>query len=62
MCMAPTPGPPCMWLQDGDYEQNPTCGWYYVKGAQVADSQGFACECSTSQIIDTTFGGSNQRT
>jgi hypothetical protein len=49
-------------VQDGAYEPNPTCGWYWAKGVKVPDSQGFTCECSTSLIWDTTFGGTNLRT
>ncbi|KAJ9505456.1 hypothetical protein QJQ45_026136, partial [Haematococcus lacustris] len=46
----------------GDYESSPTCGWYYVDGQQIPSSQGFTCQCSTSQIFDATLGGSNERT
>jgi hypothetical protein len=49
-------------LQDGVYEDNPTCGWYYTNGLKVDDSQGFVCECDSGQIWDTTFGANTERT
>ena len=49
--------------QGGDYDPNPTCGFYWVGAAKVPDSQGFTCECSAGQVWDTTLsGGSYQRT
>jgi hypothetical protein len=48
--------------QAGDYETNPTCGWYYLAGVKQPDSQGFTCECSATQIWDDTFGTSKERT
>ncbi|KAG1674972.1 hypothetical protein FOA52_014767 [Chlamydomonas sp. UWO 241] len=44
---------------DSDWEVAPTCGWYYVGSYKVPDSQGFACECSASQIWDSTLGNGN---
>jgi len=48
--------------QDGEFEEHPTCGWYYLAGAKQPDSQGFKCECSASQIWDETFGTLKERT
>jgi hypothetical protein len=41
---------------------NPTCGYYFVGSSQVPDSQGFTCECSTSQIWDQTLGTNSDAT
>lgn len=36
---------------DGALASNPTCGWAYtVSGSKVANSQGFCCQCSFSQL------------
>jgi hypothetical protein len=49
--------------QDGEFEDNPTCGWFQQGAlARVPDSQGFCCECSAGQVWDDTFGSSKQRT
>ncbi|KAG2447311.1 hypothetical protein HYH02_007641 [Chlamydomonas schloesseri] len=48
--------------KDGDWEDQPTCGWFSQGGVRVADSQGFCCECSSSQVWDDTFGSSKERT
>nr|6DBS_A Chain A, Hapless 2 [Chlamydomonas reinhardtii]6DBS_B Chain B, Hapless 2 [Chlamydomonas reinhardtii]6DBS_C Chain C, Hapless 2 [Chlamydomonas reinhardtii] len=48
--------------KDGDWEDSPTCGWFSQGGVRVADSQGFCCECSSSQVWDDTFGSSKERT
>ena len=49
-------------LQDGAFEDFPTCGWYHSLGQRVPDSQGFSCECESDLIWDTTFGTNTQRT
>lgn len=49
-------------LQDGAYEANPTCNWYYQGGKKVPDSQGFCCMCDAQTVFDSTFGDSAQRT
>jgi hypothetical protein len=49
-------------LQDGVYDEQPTCGWYYTNGLKVDDSQGFVCQCDSGQIWDTTFGANTERT
>jgi hypothetical protein len=48
--------------QDGQYDEIPTCGWYYSMGQRVVDSQGFVCQCESSVIWDSTFGTNTQRT
>jgi hypothetical protein len=48
--------------QDGVYDEQPTCGWYYTNGLKVDDSQGFVCQCDSGQIWDTTFGANTERT
>ncbi len=50
------------FLQAGDFEDQPTCGWFQSGGARVPDSQGFCCECDAGQIWDDTFGTSKERT
>ncbi|GAX84271.1 hypothetical protein CEUSTIGMA_g11694.t1 [Chlamydomonas eustigma] len=40
---------------------NPTCGWYYVGSYQVPDSQGFVCDCSFTDVWDTTLGVANEQ-
>ncbi|GBF95275.1 hypothetical protein Rsub_08306 [Raphidocelis subcapitata] len=47
---------------DGEYEEDPSCGWYYLAGVKQPDSQGFKCECTASQIWDETFGTNKERT
>eukprot|EP00882_Tetradesmus_deserticola_P031406 GHRQ01035511.1.p1 GENE.GHRQ01035511.1~~GHRQ01035511.1.p1 ORF type:complete len:197 (+),score=37.95 GHRQ01035511.1:158-748(+) len=48
--------------KDGVFDEMPTCGWYYVGGQKVDDSQGFVCQCDSGQIWDTTFGANKERT
>lgn len=48
--------------KDGDLEESPTCGWFYQGGQRMPDSQGFVCECDSSQIWDETFGTLRERT
>ncbi len=37
---------------DGALASNPTCGWAYTtSGVKVANSQGFCCQCSLSQLV-----------
>jgi hypothetical protein len=48
--------------KDGDFDEDVTCGWYYLGGVKAPDSQGFACECSSAAIWDDTFGTNKQRT
>lgn len=48
--------------QAGDFEDQPTCGWFQSGGVRVPDSQGFCCECDAGQIWDDTFGTSKERT
>lgn len=48
--------------QADDFEDEPTCGWYWKDGQRVANSQGFTCVCSSQQVWDHTFTGSAQRT
>lgn len=64
---APNPAPLNMQpdpthMQAGDFEPSPTCGWYWVRGQQVPDSQGFSCECTSGQVWEDTLGGNNERT
>eukprot|EP00877_Chromochloris_zofingiensis_P011445 jgi/Chrzof1/6554/Cz19g00260.t1 len=47
--------------KDGAYDTAPTCGWYYASGQQLADSQGFCCQCSPGQIWDSTLGQNTQK-
>ncbi|KAF6259714.1 dihydrouridine synthase-domain-containing protein [Scenedesmus sp. NREL 46B-D3] len=47
---------------DGVFDDVPTCGWYYINGQKVDDSQGFVCQCDSGQIWDTTFGANKERT
>ena len=55
------PGPGM--CRDGAYDAAPTCGWFYVGGGKIADSQGFCCSCDAKQVWDDTFGAaSRQRT
>jgi hypothetical protein len=49
-------------VQDGAFEENPTCGWYYQMGQRVQDSQGFTCVCEAGMIWDSTFGVNTQKT
>jgi hypothetical protein len=51
-----------VYHQDGEYEADPSCGWYYLGGVKQPDSQGFKCECTASQIWDETFGTNKERT
>nr|BAO57178.1 generative cell specific-1 [Gonium pectorale]BAO57179.1 generative cell specific-1 [Gonium pectorale] len=51
--------------KDGEYEDNPTCGWFVQPGpapTRLPDSQGFCCQCDAGQIWDDTFGSSKERT
>lgn len=48
--------------KDGQFEDTPTCGWYYAMSERVVDSQGFICECEAGVIWDSTFGVNTQRT
>jgi len=49
-------------IQADDFEDDPTCGWYRIDGERVPDSQGFSCTCSSQQVWDHTWTGSNRRT
>ena len=49
-------------MQAGEFDEQPTCGWFYLAGAKVPESQGFSCQCSAGQIWDDTFGSNKQRT
>ena len=41
----------------GSLATAPTCGWATTAtGAHVANSQGFCCSCSLSQVAKTTVG------
>ncbi|EFJ46134.1 hypothetical protein VOLCADRAFT_105708 [Volvox carteri f. nagariensis] len=48
--------------RDGDYEQYPTCPYYYDGKDKVPDSQGFCCQCSSGEVWDDTFGDLKYRT
>ena len=41
----------------GGNAEQPTCGWFLNgDGQRVENSQGFCCECSTADVIDSTLG------
>lgn len=44
--------------KDGANEAEPTCGWVYdAKNSKIANSQGFCCSCSVTQVFGVSKEG-----